>query len=261
MQNPLHMLRPATPADLPRLRELASRANDAPYDLAAVIEEKCFADDGVAQVWDDGDALRGVAVSRGRFLRLLAVDRAFRRRGIGSALLHAAGRPAIIFAEPVNYFTPGVLTTDEATLAFLRRHRYRATRTTTNMHAAARRHDVQASRADERTFAFIRDMFGSLWHAEARKARVVFSVEMEGRIAGFAAIEANNRGLGTFGPTGVDPALRGRGLGRQLLLAAIDELARLGFTRVIIPWTDAIDFYRKSCGAEPAHQFVTMELE
>ena len=36
------MIRPASSADLPRLRELFARANDAPYDLVRVAEEKCF---------------------------------------------------------------------------------------------------------------------------------------------------------------------------------------------------------------------------
>jgi hypothetical protein len=36
------VLRAATPADLPQIRQLAARANDAPYDFAIVAEEKCF---------------------------------------------------------------------------------------------------------------------------------------------------------------------------------------------------------------------------
>jgi len=52
-----------------------------------------------------------------------------------------------------------------------------------------------------------------------------------------------------FGPTGVAEPLRGSGLGRDLLRASLADLRELGYSRVVIPWTDAIDFYRKSCGA------------
>ena len=55
------MLRRATPADLPALRELFTNANDAPYDLAAVTEEKCFGPgiEGAPEVRIFGDFVAG----------------------------------------------------------------------------------------------------------------------------------------------------------------------------------------------------------
>src|SRR5947199_3086907 len=106
------MIRPASRADLPRIRELFARANEAPYDLVRVAEEKCFGQ-GVAgepevRVWND---FAGLSVTCGRWLRSLAVDRAQRGRGIGSALLRDAETRGVtgIAAEAGNYFTPGVL--------------------------------------------------------------------------------------------------------------------------------------------------------
>src|SRR4051812_10601648 len=100
-------MRTATRDDLPLLRELLARSNNTPYDLAAVVEEKCFgagvAGEPVVRIIDDV----GVAVTCGRFLRILAVDPAHRRGGIGSALLRDAS-PSVIVAEAGNYFTPGV---------------------------------------------------------------------------------------------------------------------------------------------------------
>jgi len=52
--------------------------------------------------------------------------------------------------------------------------------------------------------------------------------------------------------------LRGRGFGRRLLLASLADLRRRGYRQAVIPWTDAIDFYRKSCGAEVAERFITL---
>ncbi len=111
----------------------------------------------------------------------------------------------------------------------------------------------------DRVLAFIENEFGRIWRFEALNAGDnLFYVEVDGNIAGFAAHDANNRGLGFFGPTGVARALRGQGLGGRLLNASLADLRRLGYDRAVIPWTDAIDFYRKVCGAEPAGSFVTL---
>ena len=261
------MIRTADLSDLPALRALLARANDAPYDLAAVAEEKCFGD-GFAgppttRVFERDGAIAGVAVTCGKYLRILAVQREARRSGIGSALLaDAESRGAhIVAAEAGNYFTPGVVEGDEGTRAFFRERGYVETAWTWNLHvdlecggdAAALESGGDAAALQ----TFLEENFGRIWAFEVSRARKVFVTE--GEITGFAAIEANNRGLGTFGPTGVARSMRGRGLGRELLRAALGGLAEMGFTRAVIPWTDALDYYRKACGARPAHRFVALE--
>ncbi len=247
-------LRDASVAELPAVRELCKHANDAPYDLAAVAEEKCFGD-GVwgkprVRVYDDGERIRGIAVTSGRFLRVIAVDREHRGRGIGSALLKDANA-TVIGAEPGNYFTPGVLDP-----RFFVKRGYREMRKTWNLHCAIRDSGFGIRGGDrERMLDFISQHFNRAWRFEAERARVACYVDG----IGFAVAEANNRGLGTFGPTGVADVHRGRGYGHQLLRAALSELAKLGFVRAIIPWTDALNYYRKGCGAEPAHEFTILE--
>jgi hypothetical protein len=73
------VIRKATPADLPRIAELFARANDGPYDLAVVCEEKCFGAgvSGDPEVRVFGD-FAGVSVTCGKSLRILAVDRSQR---------------------------------------------------------------------------------------------------------------------------------------------------------------------------------------
>lgn len=260
------MIRTASPADLPALRELFARANDAPYDLVRVAEEKCFGE-GIAgapvtRVYERGGRITGAAVRCGKWLRILAVDRDYRRQGIGTALLQDA-KATVIAAEPGNYFTPGVLDG-----SFFTERGYRETASTWNLEVELGGFDAQATRATDRsrTLAFIEREFGKIWRFEAAKAfdqtePTIFIEEHDGELAGFAAHDVNNRGLGFFGPTGVRKDLRGKGIGCRLLLASLTDLQRLGYKKAVIPWTDALDFYGKCCGAKPANRFVTLGID
>ena len=259
------MIRRASRTDLPHIRDLLARANDAPYDLAAVAEEKCFENgfegEAIAGIFGD---FEGIAVTCGKNLRLIAVDRKRRRRGVGRALLRDAEARGVyvVAAEPGNYFTPGVLASDATTLKFFAAHGYRETARTQNLEvelpAGGGAGAPLRSDQRERVLDFIERTFGPIWRFEASHGAAVFSVEHEGAIAGFSTHDANNRGLGFFGPTGVASELRGRGFGRQLLLASLADLHRHGYRKAIIPWTDSIDFYRKACGARLAHRFVIL---
>jgi mycothiol synthase len=262
------VIRTATRADLPRIIELFARSNDAPYDLGVVAEEKCFGvginGDPVVRVFGD---FAGVSVTCGKSLRILAVDRDQRHHGVGTALLRdAESRSArVVAAEAGNYFTPGVVTTDTATIEFFTKRGFRETANTYNLIANELPAEIPPNviRATEQTrdrlLSFIEKEFGRIWRFEASNAGDnLLYVEVEGKIAGFAAHDANNRGLGFFGPTGVAPTHRGRGLGGALLRASLADLRRLGYERAIIPWTDALDFYRKACGATVAARFVTL---
>jgi mycothiol synthase len=280
-------IRVALPGDLEAIRRFLPGANEAPYDLAAVAREKCFGP-GITgppvtllAVGAD-EEIHGVVVTCGEAIRILAVGRAVRRRGIGGALLAAAEEPLgrkrriVIAAEAGNYFTPGVVEGDEETLLFLQHRGYERSDETDNLAADVSSLEAIPSSGPEpglpfrashsrraEALAWIERQFGRIWRFESEPAfdrdePTMFLVENEGAIAGFAAHDANNRGLGFFGPTGVSRQLRGRGLGRLLLMASLADLRSRGFSRVIIPWTDSLEFYRKSCGALPEHHFVQL---
>jgi ribosomal protein S18 acetylase RimI-like enzyme len=249
-----------------QLTALLERANEAPYDIRAVAGEKLFVEGhaGNPTVRVTGD-MAGIAVTCGKYLRLLAVDRDQRRRGVGTALLRdAESRGAVVVAaEPGNYFTPGIVESDHASIAFFRKHGYQETATTQNLLAPLRapaspRETNARSDRHEEVLNFIERNFGPIWRFEASHAETIFHVTIEDEIAGFATHEANNRGLGFFGPTGVAEEHRGKGLGKQLLLASLADLQRRGFETVVIPWTDAVEFYRRSCGATVAHKFTIL---
>ncbi|HEX6086330.1 MAG TPA: GNAT family N-acetyltransferase [Thermoanaerobaculia bacterium] len=266
------MIRTASVDDLPALRELFARGNEAPYDLARVAEEKCFGagiwGKPVVRVYGNRE---GAVVTCGKYVRVLVVDRDARGRGIGSALLaDAEARGAsVIGAEAGNYFVPGV---PEALAGFFGKRGYVQTAETWNLSASVTAPHpgplpARAERGDsERVLSFIDEHFGRIWRFEAARAferdePTMFVTEERGELTGFAAHDVNNRGLGFFGPTGVRRDMRGRGLGCALLLASLGDLGRLGYERAVIPWTDALDFYRKCCGAEPAHRFITFALD
>ncbi|HEV7923115.1 MAG TPA: GNAT family N-acetyltransferase [Thermoanaerobaculia bacterium] len=244
--------------DLPRIARLLADANDAPYALERVAEEKCFGA-GVAgepRVRIFGD-FQGIAVTCGKALRILAVAREERGKGIGSALLEDANA-TLVAAEGGNYFTPGVVTADRNTIGFLERRGYRQTAQTQNLLARDLPDELPQGVKEGPVLDFIEQEFGQIWRFEAAHASKVFYVEEHGQVAGFAAHDANNRGLGFFGPTGVAKQHRGKGLGRTLLLAALADMKRQGHAEAVIPWTNALDFYRRSCGAEVQHRFVTL---
>lgn len=247
--------------------DLLERANETPYDIARVAEEKLFGrgvkGEPVIRVHEEHGKLIGLSVTCGRVLRLIAVDPDHRRRGIGSKLLHGH----VAFAEAGNYFTPGVIESDTATRAFFAKHGFIEERWTSNLQTTQLPESIPrgvqrvTGTTRERVLAFVAKHFGRAWRFECENAGPrLFFVEHGGEIAGFAAHDANNRGLGFFGPTGVAEAMRGRGFGTLLLQASLADLRSLGYTRAVIPWTEAVDFYAKACAAKVTNRFVLMSV-
>jgi GNAT superfamily N-acetyltransferase len=288
------MLRDASVDDLAAIHDLLADANDTPYDLARVAEEKCFEEGPFGPprtiVAESGARLEGIIVFTAKGVRLIAVLREARRRGIGSALLRhfeqqsgAAGRVSI-YGEPGNYYLPGVPEDDVATRRFFEQHGYLEDETRpvnldvdltmlpsgrTAARSAALRQESGATPAPHRAttadraeiLEFITSHFGELWAYEAARAfandpPTLFAARDRGRIAGFAAHEANNRGLAFFGPMGTDPGTRGRGVGRALLLASLRDLRDRGFSRAVISWAANLSFYERACGARPSLRMV-----
>ncbi|HEY8183666.1 MAG TPA: hypothetical protein VII32_15590, partial [Thermoanaerobaculia bacterium] len=173
------MIRDLSSRDLPQIRELLTRANDIPYALERVAEEKCFGEgyEGGPRARVFGD-FEGIAVTCGKYLRILAVDRERRLRGIGSALLADAESRGVrvVAAEPGNYFTPGVL---ESIVPFF---------TTRGFHETARTHNLVVDELPtevpknmqhdaDRVLDFISRNFGPVWRFEAMRGATVFSIE------------------------------------------------------------------------------------
>ena len=99
---------------------------------------------------------------------------------------------------------------------------------------------------------FVEETFGELWAVEADLAYrqspiTAFVAEREGRIIGFAAFECTRRGY--FGPTGVQPDERKRGIGGALLFRSLESMLQLGYGYAIIGGVGPREYYEKACGA------------
>lgn len=103
-----------------------------------------------------------------------------------------------------------------------------------------------------RTRRFIATTFSESWADEteaafARQPITCWIAIHEKRVIGFACVDATMRGC--FGPTGVDPTFRGKGVGAALLLAALQGLKDMGYAYGIIAGAGPVAFYEKACGA------------
>jgi phosphoribosylglycinamide formyltransferase 1 len=123
--------------------------------------------------------------------------------------------------------------------------------------------------ADERTLAWIDDVFGGAWSSEARAGANVVARRF-GAPIGFATLDAkglsyawlrglaHEPGVGIFGPMGVAPAERKGGLGSLLLRLALNALRERGYTRALIPAVGGEPlqrFYAVAAGARAAERF------
>ncbi len=121
---------------------------------------------------------------------------------------------------------------------------------------------------DDRTLAWIDETFGGTWSCEAYLGRSVVA-RRDGSPVGFATVEpqglkfswleglAREAGVGIFGPLGVAPQERGRGIGRALLNRALDALREREFTRAIVPGVGEerlAGYYAEHAGAEIAER-------
>src|SRR5579884_1356500 len=100
---------------------------------------------------------------------------------------------------------------------------------------------------------FIQAHFGTGWADEvtpcySRQPVSLYIAIRDGKVIGFGAYEATRRDF--FGPTGVAPAERGKGIGKALLLACLWGLREMGYAYGIIGGAGPTDFYEKTVGAQ-----------
>lgn len=295
-------LRPLLPADLPAAAALCAAA--LPLDgVAPVIEEKLLGDNGprpglTLLAHDRGGAPLGLLSLAGRYIKLLCVDPAARRRGVASALLDAArglrppGSRLRASDHPGNYLSPGCDARYPDAAAFFAARGFAEVAQIDNLRAPVRDNPLvtpaRSAALDEavrgRGYAVRRVLpgtddaaqvlqlatreFSPIWALELRRALGtgpadplppgVHAVFVDGDAVAFAAHDGNNRGLGWFGPMGTLPAHRGQGLGETLLIRCLLDVQDRPEGGVIA-WVGPVDFYRRACGAVHDRHFLVYE--
>ncbi len=100
--------------------------------------------------------------------------------------------------------------------------------------------------------AWVDQQFGDPWASEvavgfSHVPITVWVAHKGPQILGFACHDTSARGF--FGPTGVDQAARGQGIGEALLIATLKAMYEAGYGYAIIGDPGPVAFYRKRLDA------------
>jgi GNAT superfamily N-acetyltransferase len=100
--------------------------------------------------------------------------------------------------------------------------------------------------------AWVRETFSAGWAREcdaafAQRPPACFIAVRDAKLVGFACHDCTRPNF--FGPAGVDPALRRRGVGAALTLAALGTMRDAGYAYAIIGGVGPARFYARVAGA------------
>lgn len=101
---------------------------------------------------------------------------------------------------------------------------------------------------------WVRDGFSRGWALECeaafrRQPATCFIAIANDAIVGFACHDCTRPNF--FGPTGVEPAARGKGAGTALLLACLHAMHDAGYAYAVIGGVGPAEFYAKAVDAQP----------
>lgn len=207
------------------------------------------------------------------YVKLMVVDKKFRRQGIGTQLYAELERrfkqlgmqKVRVYDVPFNYFMPGIDPRYTPALAFFEVQGFSRFADTSNMIVDLTTQTFETEeqerkllgqgitirRADypdrEELLAFIEEHF-PLWRYEVLNAYnsipiAIHLALVDNKIKAFSAHNGNNFGTGWFGPMGTHPDLRGKGIGSILLKRCLKDMQDWGLEKSIIPWVGPIRFY------------------
>ncbi len=115
---------------------------------------------------------------------------------------------------------------------------------------------LRPARAYERHIVadWVGQHFSPKWVSEtkiafSRQPIGCFIATREKQILGFACCDVTARGY--IGPMGVDESQRGTGLGKALLLMALESLKAQGYAYAIVGGVGPAEFYARAVGATP----------
>ncbi|MEG2429579.1 MAG: GNAT family N-acetyltransferase [Oscillospiraceae bacterium] len=99
---------------------------------------------------------------------------------------------------------------------------------------------------------FIEKTFSKCWADECQKAILnqpssCYIATKDNKVIGFGCYDATGKAF--FGPTGVNPDFRGKGIGKVLLIKCLVSMWEMGYAYAIIGSAGPTKFYEDNCGA------------
>jgi len=220
------------------------------------------------------------------FIKLIAVARDSRERGIGRAIyrvleegLKAKGCRSIrAYNSNPNYLLPGVDPRYTAALCFFNSLGFRRYGETLSMSVDLEKMNFQTSVDEEKLlkcgvclaraklsdgeklFSFMHSAFPLRVHEVKRMLAndiiTLFVAAKEQEIISFAGYDGNNFGAGWFGPMGTNTAHRGMGIGSLLFRICLKDMKKK-YRKAVIPWVEPVCFYSRISGADVGPEIIT----
>jgi len=230
---------------------------------------------GVVHTLPEGD--------RRGWIKLLAVDPAQQRRGLGTALLRELERrfrdrriPQLTTTGHPYYFWPGVDVRYTPACCLFERLEFNEHRYTVNMAVDlnAQSFDTAADekRLADQDFFFhrapgpaesgLRDFIEREWPIWRHEVDLalgndpvsLFYATRHEQVVAYAAYDVAMF-KGTFGSMGTGPSFRGEGLGAVLLRKCLSDMKQMRYRRCEIAWVGPVSFYASNVGATISRVF------
>lgn len=278
-------IRTYSPDDLPQLVSFLNRNHEYDSFSDELLKEKLEGDpfwsaekalichDNGAIVGFMHGVVRDIYGEKHGYIKLMAVDRSYRRKGVASSLFQQLetqfqkDNVGVIrmYDAPLNYFMPGVDPRYTEAVCFAMRMGFQRFGDSINMTVDLSRSNwdteaeekslasggIEITRPSQDELEEVLDFVKGdwlLWENEVRMAfadnpHSIYVARLDGNIKAFSAHNANNKGTGWFGPMGTHPDLRSKGIGTILLKRCLKDMKAMGHTKAIIPWVGPIAFY------------------
>ncbi len=220
------------------------------------------------------------------WVKLFFVEKHLRRSGIGSqlfaqfeAMMEKNGISKIRISDyPAWNLTSGLDVRYEEAIEFLSRRGYRKVGETVDYEIdlldfyVPRRimgfenGEVTTRRAEQsermRVIEWVEKLFSTFWRVEADRAfdyekPKIWIAEQGDRIIGFSVYSAFEPSW--FGPIGVEPEVRTRGIGSLLLFNSLRDMREEGQRIAVVPWTSHLFFYAQVPGIRRIRHYWIME--
>jgi GNAT superfamily N-acetyltransferase len=225
------------------------------------------------------------------YVKLMAVDKKYHRKGIGTQLYKTAegiliqkGVKRIRWYDvPLNYFMPGLDPRYTPALCFIESMGFQRKGEAINMEVDLnamswkteneeiflKSKGVEIRRAKIDDWQSITQFLNTewkLWNYELEMAikdhpPSLHLAFLNGQLKAFSAYNGNNKGTGWFGPMGTHADTRGLGIGSILLKRCLEDMRLQGHTKSTIPWVGPVSFYAHYVNASISRIFWRFEKQ